>query len=206
VKKQTKALSAKQVQGMFDATDFPDPGTSGRGSKESRGDTHEARLNDALALDAEFGTAEVESKMKAAGEGLGKFADGEVTRLRSAMEHALAPVGTQFGIELKIGTIHYSPTAREFHARLSGTGHVDPAVRDDKERREFTVVGVFESGGLLKPEDWHRELTLNGKQYRIVGWNGRSRKNPVQLERDGRRYHTSAAMLAFALGRPAVGR
>lgn len=124
-----------------------------------------------------------------------KFNRKEFEAFRNDVEEALKQVSEKYGIEIECGKISY--TDFDFNMQLKATKN-DGNIDGKK--------ALFEQECLLygfKPEDYERQFTANGKNFKLVGFNRKSPKNccSIYCVTDGKTYKCSDEMVkrAFAM-------
>jgi hypothetical protein len=106
-----------------------------------------------------------------------------IQMLRDAVQKSLDKVGDMYGLTIKLGNIRYDNLS--FRSKVEA--YVDePASGVGYEQEAFNST-CFMYG--LKPEDYLKEVTLNGQKFwgtkaKIYGFNPRSRKYPVLVRTD----------------------
>lgn len=99
--------------------------------------------------------------------------DDKLKLYRKAINEALIPIETEYGLELDCGDAIYN--AFEVTFKLHGL------VKTDSEDGQFEVfrqrAGIFG----FKPEDYGKEYVDGNKRFRFIGFNENARKNSCQL-------------------------
>lgn len=92
---------------------------------------------------------------------------------RKAIDKALIAVGKELGLEFKCGSAEYSDY--DFTIKLKGVVKTDTVDgRRELFRQQAPLFG-FEA------DDYGREFVDNGKRYRFIGFNVRSKKNQCNI-------------------------
>jgi hypothetical protein len=91
--------------------------------------------------------------------------------VRSRLDEALLNIIDELGIDLKVGTMTYSPDGATFTTKIEGA--------------------VFGSDG--KVQD--KTFVSGGREYTIVGLNARANKFPVHVTAHGKNYKVGADMV-----------
>ncbi len=102
--------------------------------------------------------------------------------LREDINEALKAVAIKHGLEsLKAGNCSYDDTQATF--KVAANLKVADETKNAKIAFNLRMIG-------LEPTDLNRVITIAGKQFKIVGVNTRSRKNPIEIERvsDGAKF------------------
>jgi hypothetical protein len=104
---------------------------------------------------------------------------------RQETEKALQELAKKFGVNIHAGSISY--TDNNFTLKLEVT-------KKEIEGKSFEQVEFEKNCWMcgLKPEDYKKQFTLNGKVYSIVAIKPRATKMPIVATRpDGSRYKFS---------------
>jgi hypothetical protein len=110
---------------------------------------------------------------------INRFDSNNLDVIRDAIDSKLAEIGNEFGIVLSIGGMSYSAT--EVTTRLTvRTVNTDikagESIKEASERSEFSL---YAKRFGLKAEDFGKVVTVDSKQFRIVGIKPKSRKFPI---------------------------
>lgn len=111
---------------------------------------------------------------------------------KNDVKAALKQVAEKHGVEIECGNISYTDFNFTMQLKVvKNDGYVDG-------KR-----GVFEQECILfgfRPEDYNREFTVNGKQFRLVGFNLKSPKNncSIYCVDDGKTYKYNDEMVKRA--------
>lgn len=120
-------------------------------------------------------------------EQISKIDRASVKRIAAATEEALQMVAEDLGLTLE-----------------SKGGSFDPGIGTFAPKFEFKVDGADESDFArsaplygLSADDYGREFTSRGTQYRVTGINARAPKFPLQAERlsDGKRFKFTTSVI-----------
>lgn len=117
-----------------------------------------------------------------------QFDKSNLNEIRTAVDIALAGVGSQFGIKIDIGNIKFDDHTFTSKVEASVVG-VDTRV--EEWSRYFWKFNL--------QEEWlHKTFTHDNDEYKIVGLRPRATKNQILLERTpptGRTYHVSSDLV-----------
>lgn len=104
-----------------------------------------------------------------------KFTKSTLPQLRAAMSVALKSVEEQFAISIELGSCRFRPHESSFKLKLSTLTEdgVDEAALDNFMRYAL-------SRGFDK-EDFGKDFTKDGRQFKIVGWTNRRHRYPVDV-------------------------
>jgi hypothetical protein len=103
-----------------------------------------------------------------------QFDKSNLKEIRTAVDIALAGVGSQFGIKIKIGNMNFGDHTFTSKVEASVVG-VDTRV--EEWSRHFWKFDLS--------EDWlHKTFTHNNDEYKIVGLRPRATKNQILIERN----------------------
>lgn len=105
----------------------------------------------------------------------------EFKQFRADVDAALASVGEKYGVDIKCGNISYG--SNHFDTRLNATKKVVNGV--SYEQAEFERVCLIYG---FDPEDFGKEFEVQGKTYKLIGFNPKARKKPIIAECEGTRY------------------
>ena len=111
----------------------------------------------------------------------------ELRRLRAALDEALAPLGAELGLDLKMGTGRYDPDGD----RMSFKVEAMLVGAEPEIAKEWRKMGEFLGPDFTGKEvEERQEITIGVTRYRICGLKRRARKRPVVCEntKDGTRY------------------
>jgi hypothetical protein len=92
-----------------------------------------------------------------------------VKTLSAAIRAALDAVATEYGVNIKVGGGSFDPGAGTFKPKVEVT-------LDDAAERQWQQWGPMFGFAV---EDFGREFTASGKQFRISGVNLKARKRPI---------------------------
>ena len=101
---------------------------------------------------------------------------------REDVQKALKAVGEKHGVEIVCGKISYS--AYDFEMKLQVTKNTATV---DGKKLAFEAECMYYG---FQKTDYNRQFTLDGKVFRLVGFNPRSPKNNCNIfcESDGKTY------------------
>jgi hypothetical protein len=89
---------------------------------------------------------------------------------RNDFNTAMKELESKYGIAITLGNISYCST--DFSAKITANVTGDEA--KEKEKAEFESYAKFYG---FEPEDYGKEMTLQGKRFKFVGFNHRCSKN-----------------------------
>ena len=114
-----------------------------------------------------------------------------IKAIRTAMDDALAQVEKAYGIKISTGNARFSGNEVTFKVKANTVTSTGSAIT--KEAQMFDIVKHQHGIGHLSVGD---QVTLQGKQFTIKGFNTRARKSPINIEdMQGRGYKCSVDML-----------
>lgn len=125
------------------------------------------------------------------------FTRNDVKKMREELQAELEKFATEHGVTIKVGNATYDET--DIHFKLDVASAADDVERVRWEQN----CGYF---GLV-PEDYGKEITLNGQQFCAVGIKTGARKNCIIVRRvwDGKEYVTSREVFIRCGGTSAWG-
>jgi len=105
---------------------------------------------------------------------------GTVQMLRKAIQQKLDGLGDIYGLDIKLGNIRFDGIS--FRTKLEC--HVEEPASGVSFEQEAFNSSCWMYG--LKPEDYLKEVTLNGTKFfgtkaKVTGFNPRAKKYPVQV-------------------------
>lgn len=106
----------------------------------------------------------------------------EFAAFRQETEQALQAIAEKYNVNIKAGNISYTNT--NFNLKLEVT-------KKDIGGKSFEQVEFEKYCFLygLKPEDYKKQFTLDGKTFTLTGFKPRARKMPVvAISQDGKGY------------------
>ena len=115
-----------------------------------------------------------------------------VRSIAAETQMALQDVATKYGLTVKVGGGRFDPEAGTYTPKVSFQSEDTAAIEWSRYAVEFGV----------KPEDFGRNITLQGRQFQLVGINVRAPKFPFLGESGGKVYKLTEAAVCTALGRP----
>jgi hypothetical protein len=98
--------------------------------------------------------------------------------LRTLGNEALKEVGEKLGVTIKLGNATYAPDGSSATMKLE----INAIREDGKSPAQVQFEKVCAIYG-LKPEDFGREVTVNGERFTIAGLNTKAPKNCVNIKR-----------------------
>lgn len=112
--------------------------------------------------------------------------DGHTARLISdAMLKALKVVEQEFGVVFSAHGGRYSSDGKNYTPKIEvSTLSKDGSVQS-REVENFKKYAKMDG---LNPEDLGREFMMRGELFKIVGYNANARKNPIIIEKGGKRF------------------
>jgi len=114
-----------------------------------------------------------------------------IKAIRVAMDDALAQVEKAYGIKISTGNARFSGNEVTFKVKANTVTDSGSAIT--KEAQMFDIVKHQHGISHLSVGD---QVTLQGKQFTIKGFNTRARKSPINIEdMQGRGYKCSVDML-----------
>ncbi len=109
-----------------------------------------------------------------------QFDKSNLKVVRGLINAVLTDALAEHGLSVNIGNISYSDN--DFHCKLN----VSCGSNEDAAKREFEK-NAFSVG--LKPDDYGRDFSFNGKMFKLIGIKPRSTKYPlVGIDGAGKRY------------------
>jgi len=114
-----------------------------------------------------------------------QFNKSNLPKIRAIMKVALAEVENQFGVRVDVGNCSYVDHDATFKVKL----FVLDEVGDNKaDKSDFMAHALFRG---FDAEDFGRDFTSKGRQFKITGWNNRKWKFPVTVKEivTGRPWH-----------------
>lgn len=109
-----------------------------------------------------------------------KFTKSSLPPIRAALSEAFKSIEEKFEVSIDLGSCRFRPHGATFKLSLSTLSEngVDQGALDD-----FMHYATYRG---FDKEDFGRDFTKDGRQFKIVGWTNRRRKYPV----DVREIHT----------------
>lgn len=117
-----------------------------------------------------------------------------VRLLRIQLQLKLDELSKALDFDIRLGSARFSQTNVTFKLEVSKVGNDGVA-----ENRAVTDFKRLASSYGLKAEDLHKEFTMMGKQYRIVGLMPRRHAYPLLIEHNGKQYKASAEQVRSLL-------
>lgn len=112
--------------------------------------------------------------------------------VRSRLDEALLNIIDELGIDLKVGTMTYSPDGATFTTKIEGAVFGSDGKVQDKYRTAFiNEAHVYN----LDPHWLDKTFVSGGREYTIVGLNARANKFPVHVTAHGKNYKVGADMV-----------
>ena len=112
---------------------------------------------------------------------------------RKDFEDAVVGLEQKYGLTLSLGKITYSDT--EFRTPLTATKVIEGKTSEQVQFEEHA--SLFG----LKPEDFGKTFTVDGKEYKLIGLCPSAPKWPVVGQRvDGERFKFKGAVLQQIIG------
>lgn len=122
---------------------------------------------------------------------ISQFDKPTIATIRQAMDNALEQVASEYGIAIKTGNATFSGNEVSFKVKantLDSSGLANTQEADNFELYK-DAIGL----GYLSVGD---KISLQGKSFKLVGYNTRASKAPIQIQdTQGRRYKCSVKML-----------
>lgn len=117
--------------------------------------------------------------------------------LRNEIDGALKETLARFGLEGELGAIRFGDN--DFSSKLNVR---IPGAKTIKQERAESAFKLYASSEGLDASDFGKEFTYAGREgLRIVGYNTRAKKYPIDLEdRNGGRYKVAGGQIKAALG------
>lgn len=127
-----------------------------------------------------------------------KFSKSNLPLLREAMTAALEPVEKLFGMSIDLGSCRFRTHEASFKLKLSilTEDGVDQGAIDNFMR--YALYRGFDK------EDFGKDFTKDGRQFKIVGWTNRRHKYPVDVKEvaTAQPYCFTPASVLQGLGKP----
>lgn len=122
----------------------------------------------------------------------------EVILFRKKMEEAMAKIGEEMGLQLKLGNISYSDLSFSASVKGDKIQSGGKSVEQLKFNSECLYYGLF-------TEDFGKEFKYAGQHYKLVSINNRAKTYPLICEniKDGKKYKMALAPVRLALGKMA---
>lgn len=114
--------------------------------------------------------------------------------MREEMELALADIAKKYDCEINVGNCKYSNVTATFSVNFNANGTNDMSAEQNLFNTYCTQFG-------FKPEDYQKRVIMGDKDYRLVGFNLKARKNFCIIEKDGKQYVCSPEAVKPSLGR-----
>jgi len=126
-----------------------------------------------------------------------KFNKSNLPEVRAIMKVALVEVANQFGIRVEVGNCSYTDHDATFKVKLSV---LDEAGDSKADKSDFMAYALYRG---FDAEDFGRDFTSKGRQFKITGWNSRKWKFPVTVKEiaTGRTWHFPVGTVLRALGK-----
>lgn len=115
----------------------------------------------------------------------------DIKVVREAMQKALALVGKEFDMEIKVGNITYDENT--FTAKVNGSSIKEDGTVVSKYSQDFK---------LYCPEkaDWlGKMIIMNGEPVKLIGYNSKARKYYIIGEKNGKQY--GFTMVSFRMAK-----
>jgi len=127
-----------------------------------------------------------------------QFGKNNLPKIRVAMNCALKDVGNQFGVEIEVGGASYGQHDATFKVKLS---ILDEAGDSKADKSDFMSSALHRG---FDAEDFGKDFTSDGRQFKITGWNTRRWKFPVTVKEivTGATWHFPVSTVLHALGKP----
>ena len=115
--------------------------------------------------------------------------------IREKVDAALAALGNEMGLQLKLGNGRFDSTTGHFKMDVATKG--ESGEFQSKEAEAFTFYATAYD---LKPEFLNQEFESVSVKYKLTGFNGRARKNKFIAERvsDGKEYVFPEHLIQYA--------
>mgnify|MGYP006101384285 CR=1 FL=1 len=120
---------------------------------------------------------------------LERFQKDTIVDIRKDIDAALNEIGKKWGISLDTGNLSYSD--KNFTTKISGAVVSKSGIVMSKQATDFNRIGKRYLPGVNVGD----KVSHLGMEYTITGWNTRSRKNPVEMEMDGKSYKVSVELI-----------
>ena len=122
-----------------------------------------------------------------------RFEKSHLVLLRKDIQKELESIGEKYGIVLNLGSIKFDDFS--FSGKIEARIFRDAKEVEKEDRKEFEELCSIAG---LKPSDYNRAFTSNGKVYRVCGISPRARKYPVVAVNDkGRKYKFEPSVVVF---------
>lgn len=127
-----------------------------------------------------------------------KFNKNNLPRLRAAMNSALKEVGEKFGITVEVGSASYRPHETTFRVKLSMLNEDGDSLQGHNDFVSYAPMYGFDEN------DFGRVFTTEKGDFRIIGWNRRRHRYPVEAIQvsSGKPYIFTPRTVLHALGKP----
>lgn len=111
------------------------------------------------------------------------FTRNDVKVMREELQKELDNFAKEHGITIKVGNATYDETDIHFKVDIASASEDTERVRWEQNCRYFGLV----------PEDYGKEITLQGQKFAVVGVKPKARKNCIIVRRisDGKEFLTS---------------
>lgn len=111
------------------------------------------------------------------------FTRNDVKVMREELQKELDNFAKEHGITIKVGNATYDETDIHFKVDIASASADTERVRWEQNCRYFGLV----------PEDYGKEITLQGQKFAVVGVKPKARKNCIIVRRisDGKEFLTS---------------
>lgn len=131
---------------------------------------------------------------------INKFNKQNLPVLRAAMNVALKDVGTRFGVDINLGNASYWEHEVKFRMVVSTLTETGEKQQDE----DNFVLHAPHSG--FEAEDFGKDFTSRGRQFKIVGWNNRRYKYPLKAKEvfSGKIVCFQTHVVLKLLGRPSL--
>lgn len=117
----------------------------------------------------------------------------DLKKFQTEVELALAAVAEKYGCEVAAGNIKYDATSADITLYFKSKGE------NGESAEEVDFKKHCENYGFSK-EDYGTKVNLNGKTYRLIGFNPRARKNScIITDSNGKQFVCSPATIRQAI-------
>ncbi len=120
---------------------------------------------------------------------LERFQKDKIVDIRKDIDAALNEIGKKWGINLGTGNLSYND--KNFTTKISGAVVSKSGIVMTKQATDFKRIGTRYLPGVNVGD----KVNHLGREYTITGWNTRSRRNPVEMEMDGKSYKVSVEFI-----------
>lgn len=106
----------------------------------------------------------------------------DLKKFRNEVELALAAVAEKYGCEVAAGNIKYDTTSVDIAVYFKSKGENGESAEEVDFKKHCKDYG-------FSMEDYGMKFTLDGKTYRLIGFNPRARKNScIITDSNGKQY------------------